>query len=49
MLRQELKDSNIPHCLTIHKQIDEVLEEHLTQLEEDMQVSQHSTSKFISY
>ena len=49
MLRQELKDSNIPHRLTICKWIDEVLEEHLTWLEEDMQVSWHSTSKFISY
>ena len=49
MLRQELKDSNIPHHLTIRKRIDEVLEEHLTWLEEDMQVSWHSTSKFISY
>ena len=45
MLQQELKDSNIPHRLTIRKRIDEVLEEHLTRLEEDMQVSRHTVAQ----
>ena len=40
MLRDELKDADIPHHTTINNHIDEVLEEHLTHLGDEMQVGQ---------
>lgn len=40
MLWEELEDVDTPHCTTIHNHIDEVLEEHLTHLGKEMQVSQ---------
>lgn len=38
MLRQELQESDIPHCTTIRKHVEEVLSEHLGRLEHDMEV-----------
>ena len=40
MLREELKDADIPHHTTIRNRIAKVLEEHLTHLGDEMQVSQ---------
>ena len=40
MLRAELKESDIPHCTTIRTCVEEVVEEHLKQLQADMEVSQ---------
>ena len=44
MLWENLKDSDIPHHMTIRAHIDEVLENHLKQLEEEMQVSKLSSN-----
>lgn len=38
MLRQELKESDIPHRTTIRKRVEEVLSERLAQLGRDMEV-----------
>ena len=38
MLRSELRESDIPHRTTIKKRVEEVLEEHLDQLQKDMKV-----------
>jgi hypothetical protein len=38
MLREELKESDIPGRTTIRKRIEEVLEDHLDTLKQDMQV-----------
>ena len=35
----ELKESDIPHRTTIHTHIEEVVEEHLKQLQADMEVN----------
>ena len=40
MLRAELKESDIPHRTTIHTCVEEVVAEHLKQLQADMEVSQ---------
>lgn len=39
MLREDLKDSDIPHRTTIRARVDETLEIHLKRLEDEMQVS----------
>ena len=39
MLQQELKESDILHCSTIHRRVDELLQQHLKRLEDDMKVS----------
>ena len=39
MLREDLKDSDIPHRTTICARVRETLEIHLKRLEDDMQVS----------
>lgn len=39
MLREELRESDIPGRTTIRKRIEEVLDEHLDQLEKDLKVS----------
>ena len=44
MLRDELKDSDIPCRTTIRKRIDELLEQHLCELEREMNVSSISDS-----
>jgi hypothetical protein len=38
MLREELRDSDIPSRTTIRKRVDEVLDQHLAQLKRDMAV-----------
>jgi len=38
MLRQELKDSDIPHRATIRRRIEEIWEEHLKGLEDELKV-----------
>ena len=38
MLWEDLKDSDIPHCTTICKQIMEVWDEHLDTLQDQMKV-----------
>lgn len=38
MLREELCDSDIPHCTTVHNRLTEVWDEHLASLETDMKV-----------
>jgi hypothetical protein len=43
MLREELRESDIPGRTTIHKRIEETLQEHLDQLSRDMQVSAAAT------
>ena len=40
MLRAELKELDIPHHTTIRTCVEEVVEEHLKQLQADMEVSQ---------
>jgi len=40
LLRKELKDSDIPHRTTIRTRLTEVWNEHLSVLEDDMNVSQ---------
>jgi len=40
MLREELKESDIPHRTTIWKRVEEVLSEHLDELEKEMAVRQ---------
>ena len=44
MLRAELKDSDIPHRMTIRARLEEVVAEHLKQLQTDMEVSQYIPS-----
>ena len=39
MLWQELRECDIPHCLTIHRHAKELLQGHFQQLEDDMKVS----------
>jgi hypothetical protein len=43
MLQKELKDSDIPGRTTIRNHVDEVLTEHLRQLEKEMKVSNNAT------
>jgi hypothetical protein len=43
MLREELRESDIPSRTTIRKRIQETFEEHLDQLSDDMQVSVAAT------
>jgi hypothetical protein len=43
MLRKDLQDSDIPGWTTIRKCVDEVLTEHLCQLEKEMKVSTSAT------
>jgi hypothetical protein len=43
MLRKDLQDSDIPGRTTIRKRVDEVLTEHLCQLEKEMKVSTSAT------
>ena len=40
MLREELQESDIPHRTTIRKRVEEVLSEHLDELEKEMVVRQ---------
>lgn len=44
MLRKELKDTDIPHHSTLRNRIEEVVKEHLVQLEKDMSVSAFQSS-----
>ena len=43
MLWAELKDSNIPHCTMIHTCVEEVVTQHLKQLQDDMKASARNT------
>lgn len=47
MLREELKDKDIPHRTMLRKRIDEILEQHLIQLERDMSVCYQASLVFI--
>ena len=44
MLCKELKDTDIPHHRTLWNQIEEVVKEHLVELEKDMSVSAFQSS-----
>jgi hypothetical protein len=46
MLREELKDEDIPHRTTVHNRILEIWDEHLDQLANEMQVCLHATLSF---
>ena len=46
MLREELKDEDIPHRTTVRNRILEIWDEHLDQLANEMQVCLHTTLPF---
>jgi len=41
MLWEELKDSDIPHCTSLHEWILDVWNDHLDKLQEEMAVCSH--------
>jgi hypothetical protein len=47
MLREELKDKDIPHRTTVRNRILEIWDEHLDQLANEMQVCLHITFPII--
>ena len=48
MLWAELKDSDIPHHTMIRTHLEEILTDHLKQLQDDMKVSLNLTSSHIT-